>query len=186
MRALCKEPRGREDIVRTTTWDKGKYLTITAVTVVVVILDQITKEIIDRCMELGHYITIVPNFVDIHYIRNTGAAFGIMSRLADGARLPFLVGVSIVAMLLILYLFIKAESGRKNYAFSLSLIFAGALGNLIDRIWLGEVRDFIDLHIYSLHWPVFNVADSAITIGIILLGYELLIVEPRMAKKGTS
>jgi signal peptidase II len=157
-----------------------------AVTTVVVILDQITKEIIDRSLELSQYITIIPNFVDIHYIRNTGAAFGIMSRLPDGARLPFLVGVSIVAMALIFYLFVKAESDRKRYIFSLSLIFAGALGNLIDRIWLGEVRDFIDLHIYNLHWPIFNVADSAITIGIVLLGYELLIVEPRIHKKGTS
>jgi len=172
--------------VRVSSWDKRKYLTITAVTIIVVILDQITKEIIDRSLELSQYITIIPNFVDIHYIRNTGAAFGIMSRLPDGARIPFLVGVSIVAMALILYLFVKAESNRKNYIFSLSLILAGALGNLIDRIWLGEVRDFIDLHIYNLHWPIFNVADSAITIGIILLGYELLIVEPKMSKKGTS
>ncbi len=172
--------------MRVSSWDKRKYLTITAVTIIVVILDQITKEIIDRSLELSQYITIIPNFVDIHYIRNTGAAFGIMSRLPDGARIPFLVGVSIVAMALILYLFVKAESNRKNYIFSLSLILAGALGNLIDRIWLGEVRDFIDLHIYNLHWPIFNVADSAITIGIILLGYELLIVEPKMSKKGTS
>lgn len=172
--------------MRISSWDKGKYIVITAVTLVVVTLDQITKEIIDRSLQLNQYITIIPNFVDIHYIRNTGAAFGIMSRLPDGTRLPFLIGVSIVAMALIFYLFLKAEKERANYIFSLSLILAGALGNLIDRIYLGEVRDFVDLHLYNLHWPIFNVADSAITIGIVLLGYELLIVEPKISKKGTS
>ncbi len=165
----------------------GKYLLFCIVNAIVVVADQISKAVIEKNLFLNEFITIVPNFFDIRYIRNTGAAFGIMSRLPDSWRLPFLVGVSLVAMGLILYLFIKAEKERPVYALSLCLVFAGALGNLIDRIALGEVRDFLHLHIYNLSWPIFNVADSSISVGIVLLAWQLIIVEPRLkAQEGKT
>jgi signal peptidase II len=160
----------------------AKYLLFGIVNLVIVAADQWTKIIVERHMFLNEFITIVPNFFDIRYIKNTGAAFGIMSRLPDAWRLPFLVGVSMVAMGLIFFLFVKAQKERLIYLLSLSLVFAGATGNLIDRIMFGEVRDFLHLHIYNLSWPIFNVADSAISVGIVLLAWELLVVEPRLEK----
>jgi len=157
----------------------SKYIYLTVITTVVVALDQITKICIDKNFRIEELFTVIPNFLDIHYIINTGAAFGIMSRLSSGSKMPFLVGVSAVAMLLILYLLVMAKKDKILYIVSLSLVFSGAVGNLIDRILLGGVRDFISMHIYRLHWPVFNIADSAISIGIGLLAYELLIAEPK-------
>ncbi len=159
-----------------------KYLLFGIVNLFVVAADQWSKIVIERHLFLNEFITIVPNFFDIRYIRNTGAAFGIMARLPDSARMPFLIGVSLIAMALIFYLFVKAEKERPFYLLSLSLVFAGAVGNLIDRIMFGEVRDFLHLHLYNLSWPIFNIADSAITVGIALLAWELLVVEPRLIK----
>jgi len=163
--------------------NRRKYIMFSVIAVFVVVADQITKHLIDATMRLGERIEIIPNFLDIRYVSNTGAAFGIMAKLPDGARLPVLIGVSILAMLLIFYLFVKAEGNRIAYQLSLALVFSGAVGNLIDRVWLGAVRDFVDAHIHRLHWPVFNVADSAITVGIIILAYELLIREPRLERE---
>jgi signal peptidase II len=163
--------------------ETAKYLLFLAINVVVVAADQLTKAVIERMLSLNEFIVVIPNFFDIRYIRNTGAAFGIMQRLPDGARLSVLIGVSLIAMGLIAYLFYKAAKERLAYVVSLSLVFSGALGNLIDRITLGEVRDFLHLHVYNLSWPVFNIADSAISVGIALLAYELLIVEPRLKTK---
>jgi signal peptidase II len=160
----------------------AKYVLFGIVNLVVVAADQWTKVIVERNLFLNEFITIVPNFFDIRYIKNTGAAFGLMARLPDAARLPFLVGVSLVAMGLIFYLFVKAEKERLTYLLSLSLVFAGAIGNLIDRVMFGEVRDFLHAHIYNLSWPIFNIADSAISVGIALLAWHLLIVEPRLEK----
>ena len=160
--------------------ETSKYLLFFIINLIVAAADQSTKIIVERLLSLNQFIVIIPNFFDIRYIRNTGAAFGIMARLPDAARLPFLIGVSLIAMGLIFYLFYKAEKERLVYLVSLSLVFSGAIGNLIDRIMFGEVRDFLHLHVYNLSWPVFNVADSAITVGIVLLAYELLIVEPRL------
>ena len=160
------------------TW--AKFALFALLNLLVVLLDQLTKAVVEGHMALNEFITIVPNFFEIRYIRNTGAAFGIMQRLPDAWRLPFLVGVSMLAMALILYLFVKAEKGRLIYQLSLALVFAGALGNLIDRIRFGDVRDFLYLHVYGLSWPIFNLADSAISVGIVLLAWELLIVEPRL------
>jgi len=160
----------------------AKYALFGAINLFVVAADQWTKVVVERHLFLNEFITIVPNFFDIRYIRNTGAAFGLMARLPDGARMPFLIGVSILAMALIFYLFVKAEKERTAYLLSLSLVFAGAIGNLGDRVMFGEVRDFLHVHFYNLSWPIFNIADSAITVGIILLAWELLIVEPRLER----
>ncbi|MBN1573152.1 MAG: signal peptidase II [Deltaproteobacteria bacterium] len=160
-----------------------KYSILLIITAFVIVADQVTKNYIDKSFRLEEMLTIIPNFLDIHYILNTGAAFGIMSRLPGGMKIPFLIGVSIMAMLLIFYLLIKAKKDKIVYIVSLSLVFAGAVGNLIDRIMLGGVRDFISMHIYRLHWPVFNVADSAITVGIVLLAYELIIAEPKRERE---
>ncbi len=114
---------------------------------------------------------VVRGLFHLTYVRNKGAAFGI---LADNAiRIPFFITVSIIAMLGILWYIKRIRADQKLAQYALSLIFAGALGNLIDRIRLGEVIDFLDVFWQRYHWPAFNVADSAITIGVTLLFIEM-------------
>jgi signal peptidase II len=151
---------------------KTKYIILTTVSVLVLLLDQATKLFIDRSMELHSSITVLENFFNITYIRNKGAAFGFLAE--SSFRLPFFILISIIAGVVIIGIFRKLRPEQKLTAVSLSLIFAGALGNLIDRIRLGEVIDFLDAHWYEHHWPSFNVADSAICIGVFLLALDML------------
>lgn len=133
----------------------------------ILILDQATKLYVDTNFRLHESVPVIPGFFHLTYVRNKGAAFGI---LADSAfRVPFFITVSLVAMLGILWYIKSIQSSQRVAIFALSLIFSGALGNLIDRIRLGEVIDFLDVFWRSYHWPAFNVADSAITIGVTLL-----------------
>jgi len=126
----------------------------------IVIVDQITKHLIMTYVKSFDMIEVLP-FLHIVSVKNTGAAFGILRDIGSG----FFIGVSVVAMILVIFLLVRSKEGYV----SLSLIFGGAVGNLIDRIVLGYVVDFIDFSIGKFHWPAFNVADSALTIGIILL-----------------
>jgi len=156
---------------------KSKYITLCTVIAFVLLLDQATKLFIDRTMNLHSTIPIVENFFNITYIRNKGAAFGF---LADTSfRLPFFVGISIIAIVVILEIIRKLRPEQTFSVFPLAMILAGALGNLIDRVRLGEVIDFLDFHWYRHHWPSFNVADSAICVGVFILAVDMLLDERR-------
>ncbi len=131
------------------------------------LLDQLTKIYIDSSFELYESVRVIENFFAITYVRNPGAAFGI---LADSAiRLPFFISVSVLAGIGILWYLRKVDPADRWQQFALGLIFSGAIGNLIDRVRLGEVIDFLLVHWYQYHWPAFNVADSAICIGVGLM-----------------
>lgn len=154
-----------------------KYLMLCIVTAAVLVLDQSTKIFIDRTMDLHYSITVVENFFNITYIRNKGAAFGF---LADAAfRVPFFSVISIVAIVVILQLIRKLRPEQTASVIPLAMILSGAMGNLIDRLRLGEVIDFLDFHWYQHHWPAFNVADSAICVGVFILAIEMLLEERR-------
>jgi signal peptidase II len=156
---------------------KSKYIILFVVSIIVILLDQATKLFIDRTMGLHTSIMVIKDFFDITYIRNKGAAFGF---LADSSyRLPFFIMISFIALIVILGIYRKLRPNQAYNAFSLSLIFSGALGNLIDRVRLGEVIDFIYVHWYQHYWPAFNVADSAICVGVFLLAIEMLFDEQR-------
>jgi signal peptidase II len=141
----------------------------------VLALDQMTKLYIDRSMALHNSITVVERFFNITYLRNKGAAFGILA--SSTYRLPFFILVSLVAACVIFVVIKRLRDDQKLAAISLSLIFSGALGNLIDRIRLGEVIDFLDVHWYDHHWPAFNIADSAICVGVFLLAIDMYLEE---------
>lgn len=159
---------------------KYRYLILMVVSAVVLILDQATKIYIDRTMALHSSITVIEGFFNITYLRNKGAAFGI---LADSSfRLPFFIMVSLVAVAVILLVIRRLREDQKLAAFSLSLILSGAIGNLIDRVRLGEVIDFLDAHWKTHHWPAFNVADSAICVGVFLLAIDMFLEERREQK----
>jgi signal peptidase II len=156
---------------------KLKYLILVCVSAIVLIIDQATKLYIDRAMDLHSSITVVDNFFNITYLRNKGAAFGILAH--SSYRLPFFILVSLVAIAVIVVVFFRLRPDQKFTAFPLSLIFSGALGNLIDRVRLGEVIDFLDAHWHGHHWPAFNIADSAICVGVFLLAIDMFLEDKR-------
>jgi signal peptidase II len=128
------------------------------------LLDQLSKIYIDRTFELFQSLPVIENFFHITYLRNPGAAFGI---LADNSiRLPFFISISVIASLGILWYLRRVRADDRWQQLALGLIFSGALGNLIDRVRLGEVIDFLDVHWYRHHWPAFNLADSGICVGV--------------------
>lgn len=144
---------------------------------VVLVLDQLTKIIIDRTMTLHHSIPIIDGLFNLTYVRNTGAAFGIFAGSREAFRLPFLIIVSVLAIGFIFIMLKRLREDRTGLMSALSLILGGAIGNLIDRIAYGEVIDFLDVYWSDYHWPAFNVADSCITIGVIVTLYILITVK---------
>ncbi|MDA3903014.1 MAG: signal peptidase II [Desulfuromusa sp.] len=144
-----------------------KYRIFALTVSISLLLDQLSKIYIDNNFALGESKRVINHFFHITYVRNPGAAFGILSDSA--IRLPFFITISLLASLGILWYIQKIPSEKLWQQLALGLILSGALGNLIDRIRFGEVIDFLDAHWYNYHWPAFNVADSAICIGVTIM-----------------
>lgn len=147
---------------------------------VIFVLDQLTKWLITKELVMGSSIPVIGGFLDIVYSRNRGGVFGIFQE----GGVYFLIA-SIIALILITYIYIKLYKRGRVYRYSLSLILAGAFGNIIDRIRLGFVVDFIRLHIGEhFYWPSFNIADMSIVVGaFLLLGYTLFKKNPEKNNK---
>lgn len=139
-----------------------RYLLISSL---VIIADQITKHLVRVYIKSYEVVNILP-FLRIVHIRNEGAAFGLFKGFGN---ITFII-ISIIAVIVVIYLLFRDKRDRIN----LSLILGGATGNLIDRIIYGNVTDFIDLYAGRFHWPAFNIADSALTIGISLMFFNHL------------
>lgn len=152
---------------------KTKYFVFFVTLLAVVLLDQFLKLYISAHFWPHESVSIIPGFLDLTYVKNPGAAFGFLADAPPVFRSFFLIIVTLIAMILILYFIAKSKAREILLTFSLSLIMGGALGNLIDRVRYGEVIDFLDFYIASYHWPAFNIADTAITIGALLLLYEI-------------
>jgi signal peptidase II len=140
----------------------------------IIVVDQLTKWIVDRTMPLHYSIPLIDGFFSLTYIRNTGAAFGILAGSAAAFRLPFLLLFSLVAIGFMVMMLRRLPDHEKGLITALSLILGGAIGNLIDRAVYGEVVDFLDFYWGSYHWPAFNVADSCITIGVAITIYYMI------------
>jgi signal peptidase II len=138
------------------------------VAVAVLVLDQLTKLVVDRAMQLHQTIPLLP-FFSLSYVRNTGAAFGVLGAAPPGVRLPLFVVVTLVAIGALVSFVRRTPVEERTLVAALGGILGGAVGNLICRVRFGEVIDFLDLHWGTLHWPAFNVADSAITVGVALV-----------------
>jgi len=157
----------------------NKLRTPIIVAAIVVILDQLSKWLVVKTIPLYEEVPFLP-FLDITHIRNPGAAFGIFSDLPEQARLILFAVVLITAVVVIFYFLKKTGPQDSLLRFSLGLILGGAIGNSIDRFKLRYVTDFIDFHWFgdpALHWPPFNIADSAITIGVILILIDTFITK---------
>ncbi|MGD2099581.1 MAG: signal peptidase II [Desulfobacterales bacterium] len=153
---------------------KNKYFKLAATAGAIVLLDQITKELVLRAIPLNTIIPVVDGFLNITHIRNPGGAFGLMANLSPVMRNIIFLFISSLAVGLIFYFYKKTPSHRPWLAAAFALIFGGAIGNLIDRIRFGNVVDFLDFYLGNLHWPAFNVADSAISIGIGIFLFHLV------------
>lgn len=132
----------------------------------VIVADQISKFLILDRMQLFESIPVLPGLFSITSIRNPGAAFGLLGGVDDNIRILLLSAVSILAVALLAIYYLRSAPHERLSRFAAALVIGGALGNLIDRVRFGEVIDFLDVYIGRYHWPAFNIADSAISIGI--------------------
>ncbi len=139
------------------------------VALLVFIADQASKWVATQGLPEGGLV-ILPGFLDLVIVHNYGAAFGLFTGLPPSWRIGILTGVAIVAIVLMLHLI--RQTTNVWSAAALALVLGGAVGNLVDRLSLGWVVDFIHVHWHDLSWPVFNVADSAITLGIGILLWD--------------
>lgn len=161
-----------------------RYRILLAITTISLVLDQWTKWLVDQNFTLHESVSLIDNFLALTYVRNKGAAFGI---LADSSiRIPFFITVSFIAIGGILWYYRKISEEQRLLQWALALVFSGAIGNLIDRILYGEVIDFVDAHWFQYHWPAFNVADSAISVGVTLLLIDLWREEWQKKKTATA
>jgi signal peptidase II len=132
------------------------------------VLDQATKYWAEEDLQArpGKVIRVIDGFFDLRYARNPGAAFSLFSKMGPTTRGVFFIAVSVLAVALMLYLYRRMEERRPLYEWALGLLIGGALGNLVDRLRFNQVIDFLDFDLQFMRWPTFNVADSAIVIGI--------------------
>lgn len=154
---------------------KRKYAILAILTTIIIVLDQLTKYAVVERFRYGESIPVIPGFFSLTYIRNTGAAFGLLAHANPAFRIPFFVIVPIVALVAIGFIFRKIPDRDVKLSSALSLVIGGAVGNLIDRVMLNYVVDFLDFHWkYQYHFPAFNVADMAICVGVGILMLDLL------------
>jgi signal peptidase II len=132
-------------------------------------LDQAVKSVVARSVGLYETVTVIPGFFNLTQVRNQGAIFGAFSQTHNRTVFVVLTAASLAALALVAFYFFKTPPAERLMKVSLSLILAGALGNLLDRVVRGYVIDFLDFHIGAAHWPFFNVADSCITVGALLM-----------------
>ena len=154
---------------------KTKLLRLVAICVPVVALDQITKILVVRSLELGRQIVLIPGFFAISHVHNTGGVFGMGAGEASAGRVLFFLAICAAAGILVLWFYAKTPPTHPWFASGLCLVFGGAIGNALDRARLGEVVDFLDFQIRGHHWPSFNVADAAITVGVVILVLHFLL-----------
>ncbi len=136
---------------------------VLALSFLIAVLDQASKYIVLRRFMLGESITVIPAFFNLTYLRNTGAVWGIFQHQNEWLAL-----LSLLVLIVIACCYRRLADDRSVHFIALACMMGGIAGNLIDRIKLGWVVDFLDFHLYGYHWPCFNIADAAICIGVIL------------------
>jgi signal peptidase II len=147
----------------------GRYLILALISLSTVALDQISKVQIMQTMRLHESIPVVSEFFSLTYIRNPGAAFGLLASSGQTFRLVFFGLTSVFALGLLGMIFYRLRQDDWVGQLSIAGILGGAIGNLLDRVRFGEVIDFLDFYVNGYHWPAFNVADAAISVGVFFL-----------------
>ncbi|MDJ0986246.1 MAG: signal peptidase II [Desulfobacterales bacterium] len=152
----------------------NKYIKLAVIAGGVIALDQISKEIVLRAVPQHTTIPVIDGFFNLTHIYNPGGAFGLMANLSPTLRSIIFLFISSLAVGLIFYFYKKTPRQYVALAAAFALIFGGAIGNLIDRIRFGMVIDFLDFYVGNWHWPAFNIADSAISVGIGIFLYHII------------
>lgn len=152
----------------------------------VVVVDQLTKLWIMTEFALHEQQTIIPGFFDLVYFTNTGAAFGFLAGSKTWLRQAFFITISMSALVVIFFAYGHLKKQGRIFTYALGLIGGGAVGNLIDRLRFGSVVDFLDFYIGSYHWPAFNAADSAISVGVGLFLLGTLLQHGKDGSKDTE
>lgn len=167
---------------------KPKYWIISTLPALIIVIDQWTKFIITDRFRLGETIQVIGGLFNITYVRNPGAAFGLLAQAHPSFRVPFFLVIPVIALAVITMVFRKLPDRSLAISSALSLVVGGAIGNLIDRLRYGYVVDFLDFHWnFQAHFPAFNVADSAICVGVGILVLDILRQpEPASKKKKSS
>lgn len=153
---------------------RNAYLAAALTTLLAVGLDQLTKYLVVLKIPFHGEIPVIPHFFNLVFIRNKGAAFGFLSGSQHGFAPTLFLVLTVLATGFVVYLLYRNIRESWSITLSISLILGGAVGNLIDRVRSGSVVDFLDLYVKTAHWPSFNLADSFITVGGILLLAKLL------------
>jgi signal peptidase II len=143
----------------------------------VIFMDQVSKFVIMKYIPIHQSVPIIKGLFELVHIRNRGIAFGIMNYASIDLTTYTLIFLNFAAIFLMIYWFFKLEAHEKKIALGISLVLGGAVGNLIDRARFREVIDFLDFYVGSHHWPAFNLADSAISIGAIWIAANIIFIK---------
>ncbi len=141
---------------------------------IVLLLDRLTKWLVSDRIQLHESIPVIPGFFRLTHVQNRGAAFGLFADSPSEWKVAILVAFSLIALIVVSALLWRNSHALSMTGTALALILGGAVGNLWDRVLAGHVVDFLDFYVGTYHWPAFNVADSAIVIGALLLVGEIL------------
>ena len=151
----------------------GKWALVGPTVGLVAVLDQISKMAVWQWLRPLGRLEVVPGLFDLTLVLNPGVAFGMLAGLSDTLRITLLTAAVLVALTVFIYFITITDPGERWLLFALSLVCGGAVGNQIDRLRLGKVIDFLDVYVGTHHWPAFNVADAAITVGACLIALQL-------------
>lgn len=163
---------------------RDKIIRLCLVAGISVLLDQVTKLVIVHYLSYGQTVSVIPGFFNITYVLNQGGAFGIFAQQSQVIRTLVFLVFSFFAVGVIFYMYMGVPRSHPWLANAFSLILGGALGNLIDRVRMGKVVDFLDFNLYFMRWPSFNVADSAICIGVVIVAFHF--VFNKMPEEGST
>ena len=144
------------------------------VIITIVVLDQITKALVKARVPLHESVTVIPGFFDLTHVRNTGAAYGFLDNVDFPYKPAVMVVVALEELIAVAAYALTLPATQRIARYGLALILGGAIGNLIDRATMGYVVDFVDVYWRGVHFWAFNVADSAITVGVVLMLIDVL------------
>jgi signal peptidase II len=152
----------------------------------VLVADQWTKWLVALHLPKHAVEPIIPGLLNLTHVENTGVAFGFMASLGRGAGTWLLTALGVAALALVGLYFWRVPAEHRRLQAALALVLGGAVGNLLDRVAAGAVTDFVDFYLGSYHWHTFNVADSAISVGIVLIAWDALAAHRRAASEGRA
>lgn len=153
---------------------RAKIARLIAIAGLVLIFDQVTKFVVRSALPLHMSVSVIPGFFNLTHVQNPGGAFGLLAAASPFVRQLFFLLAAGAAAVFIAIFYLRTPATHRALGLAFALLFGGAIGNLIDRIRFGSVTDFFLLYWNSVQWPAFNVADSAITIGIVIFVYHAL------------